>query len=233
MIRRLPIWTWGLLLIALLGLIYVLLSRARSNSRPVIARWFDDPASHASLMTLRASCPGAPFVLPSDGFIGLLWDDPAGPYNLFNTHSGIDIFGDGQPGEVPVYAAYDGLLTRLEPWLATVIIRHEDPLQPGRIIWTYYTHMANRDGSVSYVSDAFPPGTAGVPVRQGDLLGYQGDYGGPGQTVGLHVHFSIVQSEADGSFKNEAQTGNTLDPSPYLGMTLNIRDLPERPISCR
>ncbi len=48
----------------------------------------------------------------------------------------------------------------------------------------------------------------------------------------MHVHFSIVTSEADGTFKNEAVIGNTLDPSPYFGMRLNIADLPERPIKC-
>jgi hypothetical protein len=235
--RRIPVWARILLLLILLGLDYgliLLLSRSRSNSSDSIRRWFNDPASRPGLMTTRnaQACPGAPFILPSDGFIGLLWDDPSGPYTIMNTHSGIDIFGDGRPGEIPIYAAYDGQLSRLEDWLSTVIIRHEDPLQPGRIIWTYYTHMASRDASRSFVQPDFPPGTFGVPVRQGDLLGYQGDYGGPNRRVGLHLHFSIVTSEADGSFRNELQTGNTLDPSPYLGMELSIAGLPPRPINC-
>src|SRR5262249_7390038 len=159
------------------------------------------------------ACPDAPFILPSDGFIGLLWNDPARPYSGLNPHSGIDIFGDGAPGTVPVYAAYSGNLSRLSDWVASVIIRHEDPLQSGRIIWTYYTHMASRDGSQSFISSEFPPGTTNQPVTQGTLLGYQGEFAGAGAApIGMHVHFSVVQSDADGSFKNESHIDNTLDP---------------------
>lgn len=212
-----------------------LYSNSQSNSLDPIASWFRDPASRPGLTTRMEgqACPGAPFILPSDGFIGLLWDDPAGPYTVLGTHSGIDIFGDGEAGTVPVRAVYDGYLTRLDEWLSTVIIRHDDPLETGRTIWTYYTHMAPRDGSESYIVESFPAGTIEAPVKQGDLLGYQGEFAGAGRVpIGLHVHFSIVLSEADGSFKNEALTANTLDPSPYFGMMMRISDWPERPIGC-
>jgi peptidoglycan LD-endopeptidase LytH len=223
--------------LALIGSPVILhwLSNSRSNSLAAIGRWFDDLTSRSELVTnmRRKTCPGAPFILPSDGLIGMLWDDPAAPYTLLNTHTGIDIFGDGASGTVPVYAAYGGLLTRRPDWLASVIIRHHDPLQSGRIIWTYYTHMATVDGSQSFIAADFPPGTVDKPVERGTLLGYQGEFAGTGAApIGMHLHFSIVQSEADGTFKNEARIGNTLDPSPYLGMTLNIVGLPARPIRC-
>ncbi|MFP4322615.1 MAG: hypothetical protein ACLFTK_09190 [Anaerolineales bacterium] len=240
-------WVWVLILVPL-GVLatYVTVaagwfiltsySDAQTNSVAPIRRWFDDgsPAVRAELTTVtqQEPCPGAPFILPSDGFIGLLWRDPAGPYHVLNRHTGVDVFGDGAEGEVPVYAVYDGWLTRLPDWLATVIIRHDDPLQPGRTIWTYYTHLAAEDGTESFVDDAFPPGTSEMFVEQGTLLGYQGEYNGGSFEVGLHVHFSIVTSEADGSFKNEADLANTLDPSPYFGMPVNIDDRPARPITC-
>lgn len=206
----------------------------RSGSNTVIERWFADSASRPQLITRseRESCPDAPFILPTDGLVGLLWNDTGSPYSFFGPHTGLDIFGDGQPGTVPVYAAYKGYLTRLPDWFSTVAIRHDDPLQPGRTIWTYYTHMAARDGSRSYVSSAFPPGTAEQWLEQGMLLGYQGEYS-PGQPIGMHLHFSIVLAELDGSIRNEARPGNTLDPSPYLGMPLNIADTPARPIHCQ
>ena len=73
-----------------------------------------------------------------------------------------------------------------------------------------------------------------VPVKRGDLLGYQGEYAGVGRPpIGMHVHMSIVTSEDDGTFRNEAIIGNTLDPSPYFGMQLHIADLPARPIQCK
>jgi hypothetical protein len=210
-------------------------SNSLSNSNMVIERWFSDVSSRPALTTTmsRVTCPGAPFSLPSDGLIGLLWNDPAAPYSIFNPHTGLDVFGDGASGTVPVYAAYDGLLTRRSDWLSSIIIKHDDPLQAGRTIWTYYTHMATRDGSQSFVASTFPAGTVDMPVKRGDLLGYQGEYAGVGRPpIGMHVHFSIVTSEADGTFKNEAVIENTLDPSPYFGMPLNIAGLPERPIRC-
>ncbi len=211
-------------------------SNSRSNSNPVIEQWFTDVSSRPALTTTmnRTTCPGAPFSLPSDGLIGLLWDDPAGPYTIINPHTGIDVFGDGEPGTVPVYAAYDGLLSRRGDWLSSVIIKHDDPLQSGRTIWSYYTHMATVDGSRSFIVPAFPPDTIDVPVKRGDLLGYQGEHAGVGRPpIGMHVHFSVVTSEADGTFKNESVIGNTIDPSPYFGMDLNITDLPARPIQCK
>lgn len=212
-----------------------LFSQAATNSNDYIGQWFDHPERRPELTTIRSEpCPGAPFLLPSSGLIGLLWNDPALPYNIFRRHSGVDIFGDGAGGSVPVVAAYEGYLTRLPDWKSTVIIRHDDPLQAGRTIWTYYTHMASRDGNTSYVAPEFPPGTSEVWVEQGTLIGYQGEFAGNSLApIGLHLHFSIVKSEADGSFKNEAQIKNTLDPSPYLGMHVNIKGQPERPILCR
>lgn len=223
----------GAAAVGYLGLHFI--SNARSNSPDPIGRWFSDSTSRAELTTdtQNKACPGAPFILPSAGFIGLLWDDPAGPYTLFAPHSGVDIFGDGEPGTVPVYAAYDGWLSRLDDWVSTVIIRHDDPLQPGRTIWTYYTHMASRDGSESFVDEAFPAGTFNLPIKQGTLLGHQGEYAGGRAPIGMHVHFSIVLSDADGAFTNQDVLSNTLDPSPYLGMDVNSPDLPARPIGCK
>jgi murein DD-endopeptidase MepM/ murein hydrolase activator NlpD len=231
----------GLALVGILSaagsgvVIAILYSRSLSDSNDYIGAWFEHPDRRPSLTTERNEpCPGAPFLLPSSGLIGLLWNDPALPYNMLRRHSGIDIFGDGAPGRVPVVAAYPGYLTRLPDWKSTVIIRHDDPLQLGRIIWTYYTHMAARDGETSYVAETFAPGTSSVWVEQGTLIGYQGEYAGNSLApIGLHLHFSIVKSEPDGSFKNEAQINNTLDPSPYLGINVNIKGKPPRPILCR
>ena len=184
--------------------------------------WLRDPSAHLD-WTMQAGqrCGIAPFIFPTNGFIGFLWDDS---FRLGHRHQGIDIFG-GTPGNVtPVIAAYPGYLTRLQDWRSSLIIRiPNDPLQPGRQIWTYYTHMANPDGE-SFVSPEFPPGTREVYVEAGTLLGYQGNYSGtPGNPVGVHLHFSIVTDDGNGSFRNELEFGNTLDPSPYLGLPLNAK----------
>lgn len=169
-------------------------------------------------------CGDAPFQMPTDGFIGYLWGDSFRPGHH---HQGIDIFGVPRVGATPVYAAYDGFLSRQADWKSTVVIRvPEDPLQPSRQIWTYYTHLADADGN-SLVDAVFPPGTSEVPVKAGTLLGYQGNFSGtPGQPVGVHLHFSIVLDDGSGQIRNELDIQNTLDPSPYFNLDLNARTNP-------
>ena len=134
-------------------------------------------------------------------------------------HQGIDIFGGGEVNETPVYSAYPGYLTRLPDWKSSLIIRiPDDPLHPGRQIWTYYTHMADPDGELT-ISVEFPPGTQEAPVEAGKLLGFQGNYSGQaGNPVGVHLHFSIVRDDGEGEFLNELEIQNTLDPSPLSGI---------------
>ncbi len=210
--------------------------RPTGEAMTAISRWFNEPGAQEALYSaFDAPCPGYPFLVPSSGLVGgLPYNAPYAPYNILNPHPGIDIFGRGQPGTVPVHAAYDGYLTREENWISAVIIRHDDPLHPGQTIWTYYTHMADRSGATSYILPTFPPGTHEAAVRQGDLLGYQGIYnGGAGAGgIGLHLHFSIVRSDANGDYLNESVFGNTLDPTPYLGLRLNDADGPQFPLSC-
>ncbi|MDX1437881.1 MAG: M23 family metallopeptidase [Anaerolineales bacterium] len=188
--------------------------------------WFRDPSSLSDrMMQLGQQCEGAPFIFPTDGLVGFLWGDSFRPGHA---HQGIDIFPGVPAGEVPVVAAYDGYLTRLPEWKSTVIIRiPDDPLRPGRQIWTYYTHMADRQGN-SFVSEAFPPGTTEAFVPAGTFLGYQGNFSGePGNPTGVHLHFSIVMDDGSGRFMNELEIRNTYDPSPYLGLDLNADENPD------
>lgn len=184
-----------------------------------------DSEARAELVTSqRDACPGAPFILPTDGFIGLLYEDPRGPYSSSNPHQGIDIFSEGEPGVTPVFAAYDGYVTREAGWRSALIVRvPDDPLRPGNQIWLYYTHMADREGN-SFIEPAFPAGTSELFVKQGTLLGYTGDYNGnSARSIWVHLHFSIVKDDGNGRFLNELEFANTLDPSPYLGVAVNYQ----------
>jgi hypothetical protein len=202
--------------------------------RPNLARgnkfrdWMRNPASHTDWKIAAGSqCGGtAPFHFPTDGFVGFLWGDSMGWSHI---HQGIDIFAGTRIGVTRVVAAYPGYLTRLPDWKSSVIVRvPSDPLQPDRQIWLYYTHMADEHGN-SFISSDFPPGTYETPIDTGTFLGYQGDYSGdPNNPVGVHLHFSIVQDDGNGHFKNELQINNTLDPSPYLGLALNAYENRDR-----
>jgi peptidoglycan LD-endopeptidase LytH len=194
----------------------------RPNIAPLdkFRQWRRDPTSHADWSLVAGTrCGTAPFLFPTDGFAGFLWGDSFG---LRHTHQGIDVFAGTDVGITRVIAAYPGYLTRSPDWRSAVIVRvPEDPLQPGRQIWLYYTHMADEQGS-SFISPEFPAGTFEKFIEAGTFLGYQGNYSGdPNNPVGVHLHFSIVEDDGNGKFKNELDIKNTLDPSPYLGLPLN------------
>lgn len=198
---------------------------ASGNRTKMVLAYLRNPKNYQDLVIpAMFCCNDAPFHLPTSGMIGFLWDDS---FRLGHRHQGIDIFGGGEVGETPVYAAYDGYLTRLEEWKSSVILRIPvDPLQPDRQIWLYYTHMADQNGT-SLIQESFPPGTEEVFVSEGTLLGYQGNYSGtPGNPTGVHLHFSIVKDDGQGKYLNELDIRNTLDPSPYFNLPLNANKNP-------
>ncbi|MFZ5820406.1 MAG: M23 family metallopeptidase [Chloroflexota bacterium] len=193
--------------------------------------WMQDSASHPEWnMQAGARCGDAPFIFPTNGLVGFLWDDSFRPGHR---HQGIDVFGGEGVGVTPVIAAYPGYLTRLPEWKSSVIVRvPDDPLHPGRQVWLYYTHMADQSG-VSYISDQFPPGISEQWIEAGAFLGYQGNYSGdPNNPTGVHLHFSIVKDDGLGNFRNELEIENTLDPSPYLGLRLNANENPDKTPVC-
>ena len=212
-----------LFVISIVGGYLVYRNMRTSGARSVkVMQWFRNPESLTELTILQGErCGDAPFILPTNGIIGYLWDDSFRPGHR---HQGLDIFGGEDLGETPVISAYDGYLSRMSEWTSTVIVRvPNDPLQPGRQIWLYYTHMADADGN-DYIVDEFPRGTEEVFIPAGTLLGYQGNYSGdPFNPTGTHLHFSIVLDDGSGTLRNELDIENTLDPSPYLGMNLNAK----------
>lgn len=191
-----------------------------------VFNFINNPGKYPDWVTPALSrCGEAPFFLPTTGMIGFIWGDSFRPGHR---HQGIDIFSGTDVGQTPVYAAYDGYLTRQEDWKASVIMRvPSDPLRPGEQIWLYYTHMADPNGK-SLIDAAFPPGTSDVFVLAGTHLGTQGNYSGaPGNPTGVHLHFSIVKDDGQGLFLNELEIRNTMDPSPYFGLSLNADENPD------
>jgi murein DD-endopeptidase MepM/ murein hydrolase activator NlpD len=230
MTKRLVIGT--LIVGAIVGGYFAYQTMRSSGKRSLqVLQWIRDPQSHPEwVIPAGTRCGQAPFAFPTSGLPGFLWDDSFRPGHR---HQGIDIFAGTAPGVTPVYAAYAGYLTRLPEWKSSVIVRvPSDPLQPGRQIWLYYTHMADQNGT-SYIAAEFPPGTSELWVEAGTLLGYQGNYSGdPNNPVGVHLHFSIVKDDGLGHFRNELEIANTYDPSPYLGLPLNGKENPDTIPTC-
>jgi len=179
-------------------------------------------------------CPDAPWRLPTRGDMGMWW----------LTYQ-FGIMGEGYENSVPVYAVADGLLLRRPDWDSGVAIQHDDPVRPGEKVWSFYGDMAAGEDGESFVVADFPPGSEGVPVEAGRLLGYQGAWGGvPGRPMWTHLHFAVVPALEDGSFPHkivglapedefssedvplmpeeetplrDTEIEAALDPSPYLG----------------
>jgi hypothetical protein len=154
------------------------------------------------------ACPGALWQLPSDSRLGVKWQD-----------DGLMFFGQGNEGQVPIYAVADGLLWRPEAWTDGVIIEHDDPLQVGKKIWTFYGGMTSANGKESFVAEEFPIGVKNVPVKAGQLIGYQGSWSGnPQWPMWIHVYFALVR--ATGNFPETFNNFTILNPSEHLGLAL-------------
>ncbi len=166
-------------------------------------------------------CPGAPWQLPTRSEFGLWWESEE-----------LYLMGDGFEGKVPVRAVADGLLMRRPDWPDAVAILHDDPLNPGQKVWTFYGDMAGRAGRVSFVAPRFPPGSAAVPVRAGEVVGYQGRWRSADRgQMWVHLRFAIVPAVTGEAFPDalvgrappdalapEVIQAGVLDPSPYLGI---------------
>jgi hypothetical protein len=232
-VKQFLLFVFSVLVIAAMvaGYFLFLSPTRRSQGTTYVISWIRNPEAHAdwSVQALE-SCNDAPFLLPTSGLIGYVWDDS---FKIGHRHQGLDFFGGTNIGITPVYAVYDGYLTRQADWKSTVIMRiPSDPLQPDRQIWVYYTHMADPDGNSLVVMD-FPPGSEDVFVKAGTLLGYQGDYSGdPTNPTGVHLHLSLIRDDGAGNYLNELEIANTLDPSPYFGLNLNKNNQPVFPIKC-
>ena len=78
-----------------------------------VISWIRNPFSNPEwVMEALTRCdPAFPFLFPTDGYVGFLWDDSFRPGHQ---HQGIDIFSSKKSGETPVYSAYEGYLTRYQ-----------------------------------------------------------------------------------------------------------------------
>jgi len=172
--------------------------------------------------------------IPTYGYIGYLFHQqltsPSACLDISDpgqSHQGIDIWtnqaGSGtntqSPEGNPVWAAYEGTLIGIfdtsnkavqatDPTASVLLI--DNGLFNGVQIYTLYAHMANQDGTQSYVDSGL---YIGKPIAQGDLLGHQGNADkSTNPDLITHLHFEI---------KTSASPGNDVDPSPYLGHQLD------------
>ncbi len=135
------------------------------------------------------SCPDAPFRLPTQANMGMLWKD-----------SQVLMLGDGRTGEIPVHAVADGLLYQFPEWDSAVAIQHQDPRNPERHIWSFYGDMAPAFDSANPYIEPHWINANGLPIKQGELIGYQGRWLDPSQQTWVHLRFTLLPGTEQGAF---------------------------------
>ena len=134
------------------------------------------------------TCPDVPYQLPTQANMGMFWKN-----------SQLLMLGSGSR-EIPVYAVADGLLYQFPEWQTAVTIKHKDPLNPGKFIWSFYGDLAPAfNANNPYIPTQFLK-AGGISVKAGDLIGYQGRWLGPTQQTWVHLRFALLPSTADGEF---------------------------------
>ena len=168
-------------------------------------------ATQRKVTTDIIACSTAVWRLPSDGTVGVQW-----------RQGGLDFLGKGNKGKLPVYAVADGSLTRRDDWVDAVAILHTDPIHPTEEVWSYYSDMRAENGTDSFVLKDFPLGISGVPVKAGQLLGYQGTWSGkPFWPTWVHVKFVIWKASNGDVIPKEFALRDMLDPVPYLNLDID------------
>jgi hypothetical protein len=187
---------------------------------------------------------GSIMQVPTSGYIGFLFhqrlDSPFDCLEVNNakrSHQGIDIWtnqeGKGTTPPSPkgheVRAAHGGTLIAIldadnksavgsdgAPTSKASILVIDHGSIDGQPIYTLYAHMANADGTETFLN---PRLRLGQSIVKGALLGHQGNTFGKAspnsQMDGVyitHLHFEVKES---------AKAGKQVDPSPYIERQVN------------
>ncbi len=136
----------------------------------------------------------------------------------YDFHNGVDIAG---PPGCPIYAAADGVVQATGTGQAAygnwVAIKHNIAIENSQII-TLYGHL------MSFIV------TPGQNVKQGDLIGFEGNTGNTtrilyGPERGFHLHFSVFDASsfgiAPGKYQNkygpyQVPYGHSYNPLDFL-----------------
>jgi len=167
------------------------------------------------------SCPNAKWRLPTNASLGVQWDDTV-----------MQFFGRGNDGTVPVYAVADGFLTRLPEWEDLVAVLHENPENPKEKVWAFYGGMASATGD-SFVLEEFPKGAKAIPVKSGQLLGYQGKWSGNPQWPNWLSTFLVLEIGTGHETRPpDYQATKILDPTPFMGLNIDYENENLQPLKC-
>jgi hypothetical protein len=113
-------------------------------------------------------------------------------------------------------------------------ILHDDPMRPGKKVWAMYGGMSGANGVDSFVAENFPEGTTNLPVKSGQLLGYQGSWSEtPQWPKWVHMSFALTDGTTQQALPENAISADVLDPAQYLGLIVESGNESPQPLKCK
>lgn len=176
-----------------------------------------DNAIRAKLGNLAPPRAAGALLMPMNGVLTQRYGRTGFTALGYNFHNGLDI---AAPPGTPIYAAADGIVHSCDTGQAAYgnwcTVKHS--LTDGRQIVTLYAHM--RSFKVK----------GGQQVRQGDIIGYEGNTGNTTRLIygperGYHLHFTVFDAQGFGIAAGAHQAtygpyrvpyGYTYDPMTFV-----------------
>jgi len=174
-------------------------------------------------MDTTTTCPKGIWPLPTSAYLGFKYQEGM-----------LTLYGAGAEGRVPITAPADGKVYRPAVFQdGSLLIVHEDPLNPGEKVITLYTDMRSYRGQETLIIDDFPVGADGIPVEAGDIIGYQSMWSGTiMQQNWLHVNFGIAGYQEQFLTDYDLLIENLISPVNYFGILIDFEVDKLRPIEC-
>jgi hypothetical protein len=181
------------------------------------------PRSMARAWDMTSACPESPWALPTTAPFGYRYEEGF-----------LLLYGAGSPGQVPVTAVADGLLYRPESHPGSLLLVHENPLNRDEKVILLYEDLESITGQEYLISADFPPGTEGLPVQAGAVLGYQSTWSGkPFQPAWLHLKVGLAHYDPAALTDFTVLVESLINPSDFFGLVLEEAVSNPKPLECR
>lgn len=196
-----------------------LLTNSKDQQKDLQAEMDDlDAQVRAKLGNKTITAKKGSLVMPMKGILTQAYGKTGFTSLGYNFHNGLDVAG---PAGTPIYAAQDGTVNGCDTGDASYgnwcSIKHNIQTTNGSVcVITLYAHMRSFKLKV------------GQTVKQGDLVGYEGNTGNTtrllyGPDRGYHLHFTVFDCEGFGISAGKYSKAYGPYTVPY-GYTYNPRD---------
>ena len=175
-------------------------------------------------LSMPTQCPNGHWPFPTKAYLGYQYQEGI-----------LTFFGAGQEGDVPVTAPADGKVYRPITFPeGALLIVHQDPLKPTQKVITLFSDMISYRDQTDLIVEAFPKGSLGIKVDQGDLIGYQSMWSGELlKPDWSHAKVGLVSYDKNFLDDYEKLMENLIDPSAYFGILVDKDTKNIRPIMCQ